>query len=100
MTIYRASMGALYLEDMGIKRLLGKIATGVVACVCIGGCAKQADNSFTGFDNSLPDSSVGSNSSTGLGGSEAGIVTYPPPDISDASLVTITSLTGEGGSGV
>src|SRR5271166_2023577 len=97
MSIYRASVARSILEDAGMNGLLGKFVTGLLVGLSLGSCAKQSDTPL-GFDTQTPGSSGASDDgSNTLGSSEAGIVTIPTPVIDDASLVTITSLSTDGG---
>lgn len=83
-----------------MKRLLGQVACGVVACLWLGACAKPGPDSFS-FGTAVPDSSIGvgaGDDGGGLGGGEAGITLLPPIENSDATI--LISLTGdEGGVG-
>src|SRR5580698_6832575 len=87
-------------RNLGMKRLLGRVACGGVACLWLGACAKPGPDSFS-FGTAVPDSSIGVGSGDdagGLGGGEAGITLLPPIENTDATI--LISITGdEGGVG-
>lgn len=79
-----------------MNRLLGKVVGGVVACLCLGACAKQGAGN-PNFQGAVPDSSVAvSNDDSGLGGGESGVTTLPPVE-NNGDATFVISLTDDGG---
>jgi hypothetical protein len=76
-----------------MRRWLGKVGLGLVACLSAAGCAPPRESSF---EMGPPDSSVAAISDAGLGTGPESTITVLPPILNDDAAIVI-SLTGDGG---